>query len=182
MKKTVCLLFTVTVLLMVAGCESGGSSNGTTYAIGDTGPSGVGIVFYVINDGLHGLEAAPDDQVSGAWDDFGQVTEVDNTQTEIGTGLDNTDAIIAHSGISAEAAQECKAYNGGGLADWFLPSKDALNQLYEQKDKVGGFDNSLYWSSSELDYNDAWCQDFTDGSQSTVYKGDAYSVRAVRGF
>jgi hypothetical protein len=29
------------------------------YAIGDTGPSGVGIVFYVTDGGLHGLEVAP---------------------------------------------------------------------------------------------------------------------------
>lgn len=29
------------------------------YAIGDTGPSGVGKVFYITDGGLHGLEAAP---------------------------------------------------------------------------------------------------------------------------
>jgi hypothetical protein len=36
---------------------------GVTYAIGDNGPSG-GWVFYVMNDGLHGLEAAPHEPFS----------------------------------------------------------------------------------------------------------------------
>ena len=37
-----------------------------TYEIGDTGPAG-GIVFYVTDGGLHGLEAAPEDQDRGEW-------------------------------------------------------------------------------------------------------------------
>ena len=37
-----------------------------TYAIGDIGPAG-GWVFYVTDDGLHGLEAAPVDQANAAW-------------------------------------------------------------------------------------------------------------------
>ena len=50
----------------LSGCNlNGGGSSGTTYAIGDIGPSGVGIVFYVTDNGLHGLEVAPVDQNNG---------------------------------------------------------------------------------------------------------------------
>ena len=38
-----------------------------TYAVGDTGPSGVGIVFYTSDGGAHGLEAAPSDQGDIKW-------------------------------------------------------------------------------------------------------------------
>jgi hypothetical protein len=57
-----------TVAKTFEGCD--GTAWGTLslvhiYAIGDTGPAG-GIVFYITDDGLHGLEAAPADQSSGA--------------------------------------------------------------------------------------------------------------------
>ena len=45
----------------------------TPYAIGDLGPAG-GIVFYVTDGGVHGLEAAPEDQGSGAWGCYGTLT------------------------------------------------------------------------------------------------------------
>jgi len=32
---------------------------------------------------------------------------------------------------------------------WRLPNKDELNILYKNKDKIGGFANSSYWSSTE---------------------------------
>lgn len=43
------LLIAISILLAI-GCDTGGSSGGgdrTVYAIGDTGPSDVGIVFYI---------------------------------------------------------------------------------------------------------------------------------------
>ena len=32
---------------------------------------------------------------------------------------------------------------------WRLPTKDELNTLYQNKDKIGGFANSGYWSCTE---------------------------------
>jgi hypothetical protein len=66
-------------------------------AIGDTGPRGVGIVFYVTDCGKHGFEVAPVDQSTGAaW------STVTNTFANgsnampagIGTGMANTLAIV----------------------------------------------------------------------------------------
>ena len=68
--------------------------------------------------------------------------------------------------------------------DWFLPSKDELNKMYENLylEGVGGFSNSYYWSSSELDINNAWYQYFDDGSQFTDLKSFDVRVRACRSF
>ena len=155
------------------------------YAIGDIGPSGVGIVFYITDGGLHGLEAALSDQSTfQVWIEGGstQSTLNGNTSTAIGTGLANSNAIIAQSGHTGSAAKVCRDYNGGGKTDWFLPSKDELTQLYWQKNTVGGFPNGGYWSSSENSSNYAWFIDFGVGVYGGVWKDGFLRVRAVRAF
>ena len=67
---------------------------------------------------------------------------------------------------------------------WRLPNREELNVLYENKDKIGGFGDYGYWSSSEYDNDDAWGQDFLDGNQDPYsgYGGKMFYlyVRAVR--
>jgi regulator of replication initiation timing len=66
---------------------------------------------------------------------------------------------------------------------WRLPTKDELNILYENKDKIGGFaEGFTYWSSTESDNFYAWRQDFYNGYQLTSYKLGGNNVRAVRAF
>ena len=67
--------------------------------------------------------------------------------------------------------------------DWYLPSKVELNLFYAQKTVVGGFADSIYWSSTENDSTNAWLQYFGDGTQNYLrkdYRG--IRVRAVRAF
>ena len=70
----------------------------------------------------------------------------------------------------------------GGYSDWYLPSKDELNQLYLNQAVVGGFAYYNYWSSSENDTYDAWYQYFGYGYQYNNSKYSTLSVRAVRAF
>src|SRR4030042_3908278 len=130
MKKTFTLLFIAFLILLTlfattvctegGGSSGGGSSGGggddddddetpaKLYAIGDIGPSGGGIVFYITDGGLHGLEAAPSDQsASPAWITGGstQTTLNGNTSTDIGTGLANSNAITAQVGHTGSAAK-----------------------------------------------------------------------------
>ena len=67
---------------------------------------------------------------------------------------------------------------------WRLPTKDELNLLYQKKDKIGGFAEYFYWSSTEYINNDAWLKNFNIvGSQSfsnIVTKFGVFNVRAVR--
>jgi hypothetical protein len=69
-KISVLVLLLVSAFIFTA-CDDSGDSDGNNsgeneilreYKIGDTGPSGVGIVFYVTDNGTHGLEAAPGNQ------------------------------------------------------------------------------------------------------------------------
>lgn len=205
MKKSIILLFIASILVM--NCQQpssssggGGGDGGTpakTYAIGDTGPSGVGIVFYISNGGLHGLEAAPSLWNGGAadptlaWITGGatQTTLNGNTLTGIGTGSANTDAIIAQNFGAASAAKLCRDYHGGGKTDWFLPSKDELMDMWSALASTAGdritygFTDDYYWSSSEFDASNAWGQNFLNSILGHYFKASTTSyVRAVRAF
>ena len=77
-----------------------------------------------------------------------------------------------------EAKKECESLGSG----WRLPNEDELNTLYQNKDKIGGFANNLYWSSTGVVSYYAWFQNFNDGSQYDSDKNDTYYVRAIRAF
>ena len=86
-----------------------------------------------------------------------------------------------------DAKKACENLGRG----WRLPTKEELNTLYLNKDKIGGFANNKYWSSSstEGDHNGAWLQTFNNGFQTFLngvqqyyYKGFKDNVRAVRAF
>ena len=64
---------------------------------------------------------------------------------------------------------------------WRLPTKDELNILYQNRDKIGGFANSFYWSATENSNYGAWVQFFNYGRQyANDDKNEKYNVRAVR--
>jgi len=67
---------------------------------------------------------------------------------------------------------------------WRLPTKDELNLLYKNKDKIGGFDPQGYWSSTEDVNGSAWGQGFNDGGHYLNGKNDPNGnyVRAIRSF
>ncbi|MFH1454481.1 MAG: IPT/TIG domain-containing protein [Armatimonadota bacterium] len=162
----------------------------TAYALRDTGPAG-GLIFYIADDysaGWRYMECAP---ASTEWDDnkewgvFGVL--IGGTETAIGTGQANTAAIIAVQGAgSTYAAQLCDGLEHGGYSDWFLPSKDELHKMYTElkENGVGDFTNVNYWSSSELDENDTWIENFNvfAHSQFPGNKNVTHSVRAARRF
>lgn len=158
----------------------------TVYEIGDTGPAG-GIVFHIDHAGKHGLEAAPTDQDGGGGAEWGcypiELTG-DADGTSIGTGAQNTAEILAECGEAGIAAKLADDYIYGGKDDWFLPSKDELNEMYVNLhlNGVGGFASKYYWSSSEYSSNNAWNQYFFNGIQYDNNKGNAERVRAVRVF
>lgn len=64
--------------------------------------------------------------------------------------------------------------------DWRVPTKDELNYLYLNKEKLEGFANAWYWSSTEFGPAGAWVQLFGVGAQGGVHKSVGYRVRAVR--
>ena len=161
---------------------------GTIYSIGDTGPAG-GIVFDVTDDGLHGLEAAPEDaSTSIEWGCYGtDVADVDNIKTEAtpdsNSGADNTSLIVAACGEETAAVAAFNHIWPDGTSGGFLPNKEELNLLSVQKAVVGGFPSDYYWSSSEYTSVGAWSQYFVFDSPYHVNKNDkSNGVRAIRAF
>jgi Serine/threonine protein kinase len=164
------------------------------YNIGDKGPAG-GFIFYINPDyeadGWKYLEAAPNDFPGSnndyriQWDN-GEYIDTGATGTTIGTGMPNTQKIVDILSIGSYAAKLCSDLTQGGYSDWFLPSKDELNLIYENLHikRIGSFESSGYWSSSESDAYSAWYQDFDSGLQSSYGYGklDYGRVRAVRAF
>ena len=175
-----------------------GETTGTTRdtIIGDTGPAG-GIIFYVAASGFklsgigptahYYLEAAPVNQgTSLTWVSSGYSTTSLGTGEEVGAGRMNT-YVILNVNANAPAAKACADYRGGGKNDWFLPSKDELNEMYNARTHLGiTSGNYEYWSSSQYnyDYCFAWTQRFVSGySLDFKYKESNYLyVRAVRAF
>jgi hypothetical protein len=154
---------------------------------------GGGKVFYVYDNGKHGLIAATSDQSTAMRWYGGTNTNTRARGDGVGAGLKNTAIIIGNQGAvdgSEFAATVCNEYTVtetvGGIetiyGDWYLPSKHELNLLYLQKSVVGGFAGNTYWSSSEYDDGNAWLQYFGNGFQTNFGKYDAVYVRAIRAF
>jgi hypothetical protein len=157
----------------VASWSTGGHYIGESY--------GGGIVFYVIDNGKHGLIAATAD-LSSAMQWYNGFFSITNAARDgVFAGLYNTERIIANQATGNYASQVCANYQGGGYGDWYLPSKYELNLLYLQQSVVGGF-AGFYWSSDEFDDFDAWIQSFGGGGQTYISKQNPYGVRAIRAF
>ena len=166
-----------------------------TYTVGQAALGGT--VAYILQSGdsgydanvQHGLITSTSDIGFYAWFN-GTYTTTGAAGTGLGTGLSNTNLIIASQGNGSYAAKVCRDFNGGGYTDWYLPSKDELNILRSNRATIGnflpdsyggGFNN--YWSSTEATSNNAWYQIFSSGAQFSFNKFDnTISVRAIRNF
>jgi uncharacterized repeat protein (TIGR02543 family) len=176
------------------------------HKVGDICPT-VGYIFYdkgEYSEGWRYLEAAP-----AGWsvetDDpaivFGYyLTDIPSKVTVVGTGQSNTEALVSAMGDEAylNSGGSSKGNYAAKLAldynvtvdeidydDWFLPSKDELNEmhinLYGQS--LGGLARGNYWSSSESGALYAWRQFFSSGYQDNKNSRDYnLRVRPVRSF
>ena len=173
-------------------------SGSTTYSVGDFAQGG--IVFWVDETGQHGLVAAKEDQSTGVrW----YAGTYGNTQAKGDgpfSGEANTSIIIAAqvaigddgSTYAARICNELQVTEGGKTyGDWYLPSKEELNLMYQNKATIdatagvnggSGFASAYYWSSTEYNSGSAWKQNFDDGYQGGSGKSSANRVRAVRAF
>ena len=154
----------------------GGSSWEGQYQLGDTGPAG-GLIFYIDVADDHPdwtyLESAPSGwsttaEDSGlAWltertDVAADGTDDFETSGALGAGKENTEDILALPNGSYPAADEADNYSvtvdGTIYDDWFLPSPNELDEMYQalHLQGQGGFsetentssdDEVMYWSS-----------------------------------
>lgn len=202
------------------------------YVIGSVGPGG-GNVFYIsatpfacgptLAQTCTYLESAPFGWLSGSQDpdparewtvsakhttDVPSIpnegTGTNNTSSAIGLGYKNSLAIIAPGNDSTSAAGIARAYTGGGLNDWYLPTSSELNQLCKWvngEDWVSdatvceggtintglgafGFSAGNYWASSEFNASFAHIHNFNNGVQNMESKSTSSQrrVRPIRAF
>ena len=203
-----------------------GASGTTPCAVGVQGPGGGTIVYVDSTNEIPGydyLEAAPADASTGVvWSTTTakcapaagtscQNAFLSDASTALdyiglGTGRAATAAIVARhnaGGVAkaAYAAGVADAYTTATASDWFLPSKDELNEVCKYARDTGqlagaaivctggtlrdGFSSGYYWSSSEYGDYAAWYQYFDYGAQYGNYKDGeltTYFVRPVRAF
>jgi hypothetical protein len=126
----------------------------------------------------------------------------------IGMGMSNTNQVHARlttaggEATNTYAAGIAFAFTNNGKTDWYLPSKDELNQMCKWQRGVdltpeatvctggtlnsgrgaSGFSTGVYWSSSEIGAGFAWSQSFNSGGQFTDRKSNTVYVRPVRAF
>jgi Protein of unknown function (DUF1566) len=154
----------------------------TAHFIGEA--YGGGVVFYIDSTGQHGLiEARNDISTTSTWWN-GAYLSTGATKTGIGDGAKNTKKIIQSQGRTGNyAALLCAQYKNDGYTDWYLPSKDELNEIYKVRNIVGV---TIYphWSSSEWKRDSifAWAQFFEDGNQGANDKKLTYAVLPIRSF
>jgi len=187
-----------------SSCATGGPC-----VLGDIGPGG-GLVF-LISGGLT-YEMAPktwgaNESTGIAWCSNTSSDITGAVGTAVGTGSANTTA-MQPAACATGAGVSARAYRGGGLTDWFLPSKDELNAMcnYSRNPTAPaapsvscygsagstqdgtfaagayGFVSDYYWSSSQKVANAAWGQGFGDGGRLYGGKNLALRVRPVRVF
>jgi hypothetical protein len=201
-----------------------GASGTTLCAVGVQGPGGGTIVYVDSTNEMPGydyLEVAPTDaEIDIEWSTTtakcGTAT-TNNCRTAflsdastaldylgLGTGRAATARIIARHNAgqvakSLYAAGVADAYTTPTASDWFLPSRDELNEVCKYATNtgqaagagavcVGGEIRSdfsagtLFWSSSEFNGTSALNQWFVSGSQGGASKDNPYFVRPVRAF
>jgi len=131
------------------------------------------------------------------------------TQTGIGTGKGNTGLMVSNcldnptvpqswsscwqeGLICSSPAIVASRYRGGGKSDWYLPSKEELQQMYLRRALIGGMQTltgtgkDWAWaSSSEASTSQAWYVHFS--VDNAVYVGTdskkwSFRVRPIRAF
>ena len=111
----------------------------------------------------------------------GDWVDITGTEVTIGTGRKNT-ALILATDANAPAAKACNEYSNNGKTDWFLPSRNELDELYYHRALVSNIGTGWYWSSSQNIIENAWHQRFSDGYYGGRNKHYAGNVRAIRAF
>ena len=151
------LLLASVYLIGCGGCSVHQSNVNETIGIGQTHQGG--IIFYLYKDGDIGYIEGEQHGLIAA--------PSDQTTTKLNW---------------KSANKICDNLELSGYSDWYLPSKEELNQLYLNRTVISKFSNSWYWSSTKNSIF-AWVQNFNSGTQYYYSQNKTKQYfRAVRAF
>jgi hypothetical protein len=178
-----------------AGTVSGGGSGGNfTHYIGEQ--FGGGVIFHLFKDAQgveHGLIVDKTDlSTNQVWSNR-DTSLIGASAQSSWDGLSNSNAMVGQAGHTSSAAVLCLNSTNSGQSDWYLPSLQELNMLWNNYytvarsiSQIAGAtqlgNNAYYWSSSEYNAYNAWYFAFVNGSADYYNKYYANYVRAVRAF
>jgi len=173
--------------------SGGGTGGGFTHYIGEE--FGGGVIFHLWKDAQgveHGLIVDKTDlSTSQVWSNVDQTLIGPSAQSSW-DGLSNSNAIVGQAGHTSSASALCLNSTNGGQSDWYLPSIQELNMLWNNYytvarslTQISGatqLQPAYYWSSAEGVDGFAWYFGFSYGYAFSTSKGFTYYVRAVRAF
>lgn len=155
---------------------------------------GGGVIFYVYENGNHGLIASLDDLDGGSgvrWGPNGTIASA----VSWWDGATNTAAVVAAGALPTDAVSLCDDYSYDGFSDWHLPSigelkalEDAAYVLFKVLDPDGDPNTNGpdylgdYWSSTSDGSIEAYSFQFTKTHTVVELRTQNYRVRAVRTF
>jgi hypothetical protein len=151
------------------GYEAGDALGGGLYTFTDSG--------YAY------ISAEADQSTEAPWGCQG--TNISGTLSAVGTGIANTATIVAGCTTSGISAQICSDLTLNGYSDWFLPSLDELQEMYDNlaAEDLGNFANHTYWSSTQQSATQAYTIDFNNGNTNGHNKSQTNRhTRAMRRF
>ena len=181
------------IIFYVADNTDGRPDGITVQGYGNSGDNG----FFAEYTAYY-LEAAPGNETNSVWQAASGNTLIDGITSwyiatakdeglaaSIGVGRKDTQTIVnstAFAALTNTAAQRCANKTLNGFTDWFLPSLGELYEMYKAKGQTGIPTTEEFWSSSQVNNNNAWYQDFGNGNQKYITMNYSLLVRAIRAF
>ena len=154
---------------------------------------GGGVVFHVYRDASnveHGLIVSIVNQSTSS--QYSNITSASVGTTTTWNGQANTNLMKAQTGATSGAWKDADDYSFGGFTDWYLPSIDELNILFNNRYNVDKTLSSIggatligieqYWSSTEYDASTGVQIYPYNGIIDYTSKSSGLVVRAIRQF
>ena len=113
---------------------------------------------YIVDNKGAKLYVHPVDNATLTWGPPGVAVGADS----FFDGSANTGKLSLASGNYA--AKTCSELVAFGYSDWYLPSKEELNILYQNRVLLG-INQGIYWSSTEVNETEATAQNLQNGQQ-----------------
>ena len=127
------------------------------------------------------LYVYPQDCISGENTMWGLIRTATGATSATNGAANTATAVSAQGSLGTDyATLICAELVSHGFDDWYLPARDELNALYQNRAAIGTLSSQWYWSSTEEDLDDAWLQNFANGFSHAASKGLLARVRCVR--
>lgn len=102
-------------------------------------------------------------------------------------GYLNTVNLVSDTPPSNPAAQYCFDMDQSGFDDWYLPAKNEMAEIFNQRTQAGLNTtlaaNAYYWSSNEVSSNNAYARYFNNTTFANSLKASSsFRVRCIRRF